>query len=163
MADGYRIVAFVVASALIACSDGAPPPLEDLGLRETLEASPGVVASLPPSSALQIRDRVRSARTEAARDLVVSSTSDPASPVADVRSIDRARADVGEDAFVGYALVGENDAFRATALAPPATGGEDGAPIELLGEHDPRTAAGDDIGFEAAHASGDVRASARRE
>lgn len=44
-------------------------------MREAPEAAPAVVASLPPSAALEIRGRVRAARDTQARDLVVTSAS----------------------------------------------------------------------------------------
>ncbi|HSO39430.1 MAG TPA: hypothetical protein VLT33_43180 [Labilithrix sp.] len=132
------------AAALLACSDGASPPLEELGLREALEASPVVVASLPPSVAVQIRDRIRAARETPAHDLVIASAPGPELASADVQSVDGVRASLGEDAFVGYALVDDNGARRATALAPSVAGGDDGAWITLLGERDPATLAIED-------------------
>lgn len=138
------------AGALLACSDGTAPPLEELGVREALMASPVVVAGLSPSAALEIRDRIRTARETPARDVVIVPAPGPALVVADVRSIDGARASLGEDAFVGYAMIDHDGALRATALVRPVAGRDDGPSIALLGERDPATLAIEDAALAGA-------------
>lgn len=99
------------AFALVACSGGGAPPLDELSLRDALGASPATVAALSLEQQKSLAERLEATR-RAQTD--VEPLTPQKTPEADVRSVDEARRARGGDALI-VAIEGS-----ATLAAHPA-------------------------------------------
>jgi hypothetical protein len=113
-----------LALLLVAACSEAAPPLDELELRDALQASPSAITSLPIDARRSLASRLRDARQEQADTASVPSDPEagealePDAVEAMILALDRSREDEGHDALVAAAL--DLAPPDARLLAPPA-------------------------------------------